>query len=160
MRKINLFDALKGESCNKRRSVLSLYQKTRSGAQISMKVFKDLYQDVPEDDEELVQLLSEVNKRIKDPACPNNLKNKFYVFKHKFLTYCLSRNLVTEVIESSGFYKFVLGDYSFHQPKSYFKEPLEVSGTEEYNPERSDLLFSLELYNAVLLGIILKLPMR
>jgi hypothetical protein len=160
MRKISLFDALKSESANKRRSVLSLYQETKAGVQISMKVFKDKYQDVPEDDEELIQLLSEVNKGVKDPECPKNLRNKFYVFKHKFLIYCLSRNLVKEIIESENHYKFVLGDYSFHQPKSYFKETLEVSGEEEYIPEKSELPFSKDLYDSVLLGIILKLPMR
>jgi hypothetical protein len=160
MRTINLEEVLKSEGNNKRRSVLSLYQKTKQHILISLERFKDMVKEVPEDDEELVQLLSEVNKRVKDPSCPNNLKNKFYVFKHKFLTYCLSLGLVSEVIESPGFYKFVLGDYSFHQPKSYFKEPLEVNGEEEYKPEKSDLLFSRDLYDSVLLGIILKLPMK
>jgi hypothetical protein len=160
MRKINLEEALKRENNNKRRSVLSLYQGTKSGIIIGTKVFKGMVRDVPEDDEELIQLLSEVNKGVKDPECPRNLKNKFYVFKHKFLVYCLSKNLVKEIIESDSFYKFVLGDYSFHQPKSYFKEPLEINGEEAYEPEGSVLPFSRELYDAVLLGIILKLPMK
>ena len=160
MRKINLEEALKSEGINKRRSVLSLYQKTRMGVPISFKVFKGMVRDIPEDDEELIQLLSEVNKGVKDPECPKNLRNKFYVFKHKFLVYCLSKNLVKEVIGSTDHYKFVIGEYSFHQPKSYFKEPLEINGEENYESERSGLPFSKELYDAVLLGIILKLPMN
>lgn len=160
MRKINLEEALKSENYHKRRSVLSLYKRTKAGVPIRINAFKGMIQDVPEDDEELIQLLDEVNKRVKDPECPRNLRNKFYSFKHKFLTYCLSQNLVKEVIGSIDFYKFVIGDYSFHQPKSYFKESLEIDREEVYKPERSVPPFSRELYDAVLLGIILKLPMR
>ena len=160
MRKINLEEALKSEGDCKRRSVLSLYQRTKPGVSIRAKAFKGMVKDVPEDDEELIQLLDEVNKGVKDLECPRNLRNKFYVFKHKFLIYCLSKNLVKEVIGSSRHYKFVLGDYSFHQPKAYFKEPLEINGEEDYDPTKGSWLpFSRELYDAVLLGIILKLPM-
>ena len=106
-------------------------------------------------DENIVALVSLVNKEIKDPDCPNSKKNKFYVFKHKFINKLLKKGKVDKVLESENCFHFYIGDYSFHQPKFYYPLGIEkIDGNEVFIEEEHFEKFNLEDYNKCLIALI------
>jgi hypothetical protein len=61
------------------------------------------------------------NIMVKSPDCPNNIKNRFYVWKHRFIKHQLEIGNVSEIWESPEHYAFVLKNgIVLHQLKSTF----------------------------------------
>ena len=62
--------------------------------------------------------------------------------------------MVDEVLESENNYHFIIGNYSFHQPKKYFNNrEIVATGTEEYKPIKSDIPFDWNEYKKAINGI-------
>ena len=111
--------------------------------------------------EERLGLLQKVNKQIKDPDCPKNIMYKFYMYKHKILKLMFANGQVDKVLESANHYHFFIGDYDFHQPKTYFPKGIDkIDGTEVYEPRDATEKFNHDDYVRCMLGLIEELPMR
>lgn len=96
---------------------------------------------------ELLPLMCRVNKMVKHPSCPNNIRNRFYAKKKQVIRHLQLNGLVDSVIESDGLYKFVIGDYAFHQLKKDWERKVgKVDGTEVYEPDGETLPFSMGEY--------------
>ena len=115
----------------------------------------DLEIEWPVDCTDFLKLISKVNKEVKHPTCPSNLHNRFYAKKKTFVRYALSKKIVDKVIESENYYNFIIGEYSFHQPKVYFPCGIKnIDGIEEYVPTEPDTPFSMDDYKKCLMGIL------
>lgn len=112
--------------------------------------------EFPEDN--VIEILSKVNKEVKHPSCPNNLRNRFYRKKKIFIQHLLSKGMVDEIIESEKYYNFIVNGYSFHQPKAFFPCGIKkITGTEVYVPTETEEVFSLEDYKKCMLCILSEL---
>ena len=106
---------------------------------------------IPDD---ILETVSIVNKMVKHESCQKHFRNKFYCKKHKFILYLYNNGMVDEVLESENNYNFIIGNYSFHQPKEYFKNrEIIATGTEEYKPTESDIPFDWNEYKKAINGI-------
>ena len=106
---------------------------------------------IPDD---ILETVSIVNKMVKHESCQNNFRNKFYTKKHNLILYLYDNGMVDKVLESENNYNFIIGKYSFHQPKEYFKNrKIVVTGTEEYKPTKSDIPFDWNEYKKAINGI-------
>ena len=106
---------------------------------------------IPDD---ILETVSTVNRMVKHGSYQNQFRNKFYCKKHKFILYLYDNGMVDEVLESENNYHFIIGNYSFHQPKEYFKnKEIVATGTEEYKPTESDIPFDWNEYKKAINGI-------
>ena len=106
---------------------------------------------IPDD---ILESVSTVNKMVKHKSCQNHFRNKFYTKKHKLILYLYDNGMVDEVLESENNYHFIIGNYSFHQPKDYFKNrKIVATGTEEYKPTESEIPFDWNEYKKAINGI-------
>lgn len=81
---------------------------------------------------ELISVMSFLNSGVKYVDVPS--KNLFYKAKHKVIKYLLSNNLIDNIVESENYYRFDTMGYSFHQPKSHFKDSnFTITEKEDYN---------------------------
>jgi hypothetical protein len=72
-------------------------------------------------DEEIELMVQTSNIMVKSPDCPNNIKNRFYVWKHRFIKHQLEIGNVSEIWESPEHYAFVLRNgIVLHQLKNTF----------------------------------------
>lgn len=57
-----------------------------------------------------------LNKMVKNPECPNNIKSQFYVFKKRIIRELLESERVTSVTREGSVYLFSIdeGKYEFH----------------------------------------------
>ena len=102
-----------------------------------------------------LELISKVNKEVKHSSCPANLRNRFYAKKKAFIRYALHKKIVDKIIESENHYNFIIGEYSFHQPKVYFPCGINnIDGTEEYIQIESEIPFSMDDYKKCMMGIL------
>lgn len=100
------------------------------------------------------ELISKVNKEVKHSSCPSNLRNRFYAKKKAFVKYALYKRIIDKIIESEKYYNFIIGEYSFHQPKEYFPSGFKkVDGTEEYIPIEPEIPFSMDDYKKCMMAI-------
>jgi hypothetical protein len=117
--------------------------------------YPDLKIKWPVDCTNFLELISKVNKEVKHQSCPNNLRNRFYHKKKMFIQYLRDKGLCDKIIESESVYKFVIGEYSFHQPKAYFPGGIKnIDGTEEYIPTEPEIPFSMDDYKKCMIGIL------
>ena len=115
----------------------------------------DIEVEIPSMDE-AIELVSLLNKEVKDSSCPTNLRNRFYSKKKDFLKYMLEHGMIDKVFESENHYRFVIGEFSFHQPKKYYHSGLkEVDGKEVYANDDVTVPFSINDYKKGMLGIIM-----
>ena len=102
----------------------------------------------------ILETVSIVNKMVKHESCQNNFRNKFYSKKHNLILHLYDNGMVDKVLESENNYNFIIGKYSFHQPKEYFKNrKIVATGTEEYKPTESDIPFDWNEYKKTINGI-------
>ncbi len=114
----------------------------------------DFEVDLP-DTMEVIPLMNKVNQEVKHPTCPHNLRNRFYSRKHRVINLLMASKRIDSIIESTNLYKFVVGDYSFHQLKAYFPSGLSnIDGTEEYVPEKHDIPFNEDDFKKFCLAFI------
>lgn len=107
------------------------------------------------DIDNVLEMVSRLNKEVKHPTCPNNLRNRFYQKKKLFIKHLLHKKLVNKIIESENYYCFIVGEYSFHQPKVYFPNGIkDIDGIEEYVPIESEIPFSMDDYKNCMMGIL------
>lgn len=104
-------------------------------------------------DKDIIEIVSLVNQMVKSSDCPNNLKNRFYHKKKMFVrNYLLKEKKVEQIIESENLYKFIVGKYSFHQPKVYFPCGFcKIDGTEVYEPNTPAVPFDVDVYKDCML---------
>lgn len=72
-------------------------------------------------DEEIERMAQTANIMVKSQDCPNNIKNRLYVWKHRFIKHQLQIGNVSEIWESPEHYAFVLrNNIILHQLKNVF----------------------------------------
>jgi len=107
------------------------------------------------DIDNVLEMVSRLNKEVKHPTCPNNLRNRFYSKKKIFIQNLLHKELVDKIIESDRYYNFIVGEYSFHQPKVYFPDGIkDIDGTEVYEPIVPEIPFSMDDYKNTMIGMV------
>ena len=101
-------------------------------------------------------LVSLVNKMVKDPECPKNLRNRFYAAKHKYIKELMHRNKLERVSDAGHLYGFrtVYGN-EFHQLKITFKNPVQTIGKEDYVYNEDYKSFDGEVYRDCMVQIAL-----
>ena len=107
--------------------------------------------------DEIVLLVSKVNRMVKDNSCPNNLRNRFYHKKHQFLMKAYHDKRVTRVTHDENVVGFYIGDACFHQPHSLMtKHPelAENSEYEKYTANKETLPFDKEAYKTAMIAMI------
>ena len=107
------------------------------------------------DIDNVLEMVSRLNKEVKHPTCPNNLRNRFYSKKKILIQNLLHKGLVDKIIESDRYYNFIVGEYSFHQPKVYFTDGIkDIDDTEVYEPITPDIPFSMDDYKNTMIGMV------
>lgn len=107
------------------------------------------------DIDNVLEMVSRLNKEVKHPTCPNNLRNRFYQKKKLFIQNLLHKELVDKIIESDRYYNFIVGEYSFHQPKVYFPDGIkDINDTEVYEPITPYIPFSMDDYKNAMIGMV------
>lgn len=103
----------------------------------------------------VLEMVSKLNKEVKHSTCPNNLRNRFYSKKKIFIQYLLHKKLVDKIIESEKYYNFIVSEYSFHQPKVYFPCGIKnIDDTEVYEPIVPEIPFSIDDYKNAMIGMV------
>ena len=107
------------------------------------------------DIDNVLEMVSKLNKEVKHPTCPNNLRNRFYSKKKIFIQNLLHKELVDKIIESDRYYNFIVGEYSFHQPKVYFPDGIkDIDDTEVYESIVPEIPFSMDDYKNAMMGMV------
>lgn len=102
---------------------------------------------IPE--ESLLELLTEVNRMVKDESCPNNLKNRFYTQKKKVLRRMVRDGRASDIWDQGEYYSMLVDDqYRFHQPKEYLNFlDFTVVGSQPYSPGGGAIPFDRKTYD-------------
>ena len=97
----------------------------------------------------LLELLTEVNRMVKDESCPNNLKNRFYTQKKKVLRRMVRDGRASDIWDQGEYYSMIVdGQYQFHQPKEYLNFlDITVAGSQPYSPGEGAIPFDRKTYN-------------
>lgn len=137
-------------------SVISIffedYPQRRDKVKKFVKQHADFELNIP-DESELVPLMSKVNREVKHPTCPGNLRNRFYTKKRRVIDYLLHNKKIDCIIESENLYNFVVGEYSFHQPKDYWPNGFKkIAGTEVYEAKDEVIPFNRDDFNRFFLA--------
>lgn len=110
-----------------------------------VKFIKDNNMEFELPEESTLELMRQVNKMVKSDDCPSNRKNKFYTLKHRYIKTMLGDGKVDKILESENLYHFYIGEYSFHQLKTTFKN-IMADRPEDYVKETSSVPFSEETF--------------
>ena len=110
-----------------------------------VKFVKDNNMEFELPEESTLELMRQVNKMVKSDDCPSNRKNKFYMLKHRYIKTMLDDGKVEKILESENLYHFYIGEYSFHQFKTMFKN-IKADGPEDYVKETLSVPFSDETF--------------
>lgn len=97
----------------------------------------------------LIDLMVEVNKMVKDENCPKNLKNRFYRHKKQIIHAYADDRKISEVWEERDCWSLLLdGKYWVHQPKHDHPRgyPKLLKGTRDFVGEET-IPFDMEKYN-------------
>ena len=99
-------------------------------------------------DDDMLSLMSLVNKMVKDKInCNNRHRNRFYTLKHKVIKSLLEFNLLDEIVDNGNYYLFRVNGYEFHQSKDYFRNVNIVTDKkEEYKPVKNEVVFDYDKY--------------
>lgn len=99
--------------------------------------------------ESLLGSMTEVNRMVKSPDCPNNLKNRFYNQKKSILRKMVKLGRVSDIYDQGDYLAMTVdGKYPFHQPKFYFKDlDYTIAGTQEYTPGAGPIPFDRQKYD-------------
>ena len=87
-------------------------------------------------DQEIDDLVSTVNKMVKDEKCPHNIRQNFYTWKHRYIKKLIECRRIERVVESEKLYHFFVRDgHDYHQLKNTFPNgvPNLSEETEIYN---------------------------
>lgn len=147
---MKLIDVYRLFGLNSARSIAKIFFKHCPDKKEKLEAFisknKNFEFDVP-DISSIISLMDKLNKEVKHESCPNNKRNHFYTKKHQVIKHFLETKQVEQIIESDNVYKFVIGSYSFHQPKTYWPDISElVNGTEEYQNKTIPIPFNEDDY--------------
>lgn len=127
---------------------------------------KNLYQFVAKHDDidieemspvEADDLIYAVNRQIKDPDTPSNLRHRFYKLKHRYILKHIRLGHVERVLESESCYHFFIkGLHDYHQLKSTFPGGFEkIDGTEEYIQPEQNEKFNPDDYKRAIVQLIM-----
>lgn len=97
----------------------------------------------------VLDLMDEVNKMVKDENCPKNLRNRFYRHKKQIIHAYSDDQKISDVWEERDTWSLLLdGKYRVHQPKRDHKKgyPKFFQGTRDFVEEES-IPFDMEKYN-------------
>lgn len=97
----------------------------------------------------LLELMVEVNKMVKDENCPKNFRNRFYRHKKQIIHAYADDQKISDVWEERDTWSILIdGKYRFHQLKRDHKYgyPKHFMGTREYVPEDT-IPFDKEKYD-------------
>lgn len=99
-------------------------------------------------DDDLFKVMNLANKMVKDKTgCTGRLRNRFYSLKHSVLKRSKEIGLVDEIIDNGDYYLFIINGYSFHQPKSFYKNTeINVNKFEPYTQSQNSITFDYETY--------------
>lgn len=99
--------------------------------------------------ENLLESLTLVNRMVKDPTCPNNLKNRFYNKKKNLLRQLLKLGRVSDIYLQGEYLALTVdGKYQFHQPKEHFKGlEYDISGVTDTNPRAEAFPFDRQKFD-------------
>lgn len=107
---------------------------------------------------DVFNLMTIVNKMVKHESCPNNIRNRFYSIKHRFIKLLVEHNMADKVVyESENLYKFVFGPYEFHQYKFQSLPSGYVIEHEDYVNNHESVEFSMETYKEAAIAITYKM---
>jgi hypothetical protein len=110
-------------------------------------------------DLEIDDLVSKVNKMVKDESCPHNLQRRFYEWKHRYIKKLIKKDRIEKTIESEKLYHFfVRGGRNYHQPKNAFPNgvPNLSEEAEIYDSEKAIILsFDNNVYKECIVQLIL-----
>ncbi len=109
-------------------------------------------------DEEIELMAQTANNMVKSPDCPNNIKNRFYVWKHRFIKHQLKSQNVSEIWESPEHYAFVLKNgIVLHQLKITFPHGVPfVTKQVEYERHPNNAVYYEEYVIATMLQMALQ----
>lgn len=105
-------------------------------------------------------LMAKVNKMVKHESCPNNIRNRFYSFKHRLIRELVFCNMADKIVyESDNLYKFVFGPYEFHQPKSNYPQLPNgyVIEHEDYVNKHEAIEFYMDVYKEAAIAMVYKI---
>ena len=97
----------------------------------------------------VLELMVEVNKMVKDENCPKNLRNRFYRHKKQIIHAYSDDQKISDVWEERDTWSLLLdGKYRVHQPKRDHQKgyPKFFKGTRDFVGEES-IPFDIEKYN-------------
>ncbi len=109
-------------------------------------------------DEEIERMVQKANIMVKSPDCPNNIKNRFYVWKHRFIRHQLKNGNISEIWESPEHYSFVLrNNIILHQLKNAFPHGVPfVTKQVEYERKPNSTTYQQEYVMATMLQMALQ----
>ena len=113
--------------------------------------------DLVTDFDEIVSLVSKVNRMVKDDSCPRNLRNRFYHRKHQFLLKAYKDKRITRVVHDETVVGLYIGDTCFHQPHSLMTKHPELAENSEYEKyvaSGETLPFDEEAYKTAMIAMI------
>jgi len=110
--------------------------------------------DIATDVEDIVCLMSLVNRMVKDETFPYGT-NCFYDKKTKVIKSILKNNpeFVSDILESDNLYNFIICGHSFHQPKNRFPNAKFTTVPEEYVADSKTIPFNRETYLRCMLSM-------
>lgn len=86
-----------------------------------------------------------VNRMVKHESCPNNIRNRFYKYKHRIIKEYHRRGEVTDVYDEGNCYGMLVKGYPFHQLKGQ-NDDYNVLGTREYRREEDPIPFDMQTF--------------
>ena len=113
---------------------------------------------------DVVGLMAEVNKMVKDKNCPNNLRNRFYKRKLSVIEELVREGRVDDIYKEGYCYSISIdgGKYHFHQlidDHPEWDNKFDVQGVREFTPSEP-APFDKEKYNEFMLSAVLYLAQK
>lgn len=107
-------------------------------------------------DDNPFELMGVVNRMSKSPTMPNNLKNRFYTYKHRIINKCLSDKRITEIFDEGDCYSITIdGNYHFHTLKHYYPNGLRCDGVREKDVNTVPLTFDINTFRKFMANAVL-----
>lgn len=93
----------------------------------------------------ILRKMQVVNKMVKHDSCPNNIKNRFYSYKHRIIKEYHRIGEVTDVYDEGNCYGMLVKGYPFHQLKGQ-NDDYNVLGTREYSGGEDPIPFDMQTF--------------
>lgn len=110
--------------------------------------------EIVENVEDIVRMMNIANRMVKDESFPFG-KNNFYERKTRFIK-CVLRthpDMVREIRESESLYNFIIGGFSFHQPKYKYPDDNFNTTPEDYSPCGITMEYDRDMYLKCMVSI-------